>query len=306
MVILFPCRFGLSTLTFSHRENTVTCRARAVLIIWLFVVLILTSNYTASLTSILTVQQLSSSINGIDSLRENDEPIGYQVGSFVQQYLTEELHIDESRLVGLNSPEEYADALHQGRVSAIVDEHPYIELFLSSQCDFRVVGQEFMRGGWGFAFPRDSPLTPDLSTAILQLFENGDLQRINDKWLTTSSCSEDNTEIEASQLHPRSFLGLFLLCGIACVIALAIYFTKICRRFHHVSRTDVISDVGGSSSLRRLQTLISLIDEKKEPVKKRQKTQESEGSPLHDGKDGVFVRTPERQQTPTSRDGDDN
>jgi len=131
-------------------ENTVSCRARVVLIIWLFVVLILTSSYTASLTSILTVQKLSSSINGIDSLRANDEPIGYQVGSFVQQYLTEERHIDESRLVGLNSPEEYADALRQGRVSAIVDEHPYIELFLSSQCDFRIVGEEFTRGGWGF------------------------------------------------------------------------------------------------------------------------------------------------------------
>ncbi|KAL2893083.1 Glutamate receptor 3.2 [Bienertia sinuspersici] len=46
--------FSFSTLTFSHKENTH--------LIWLFVVLILTSSYTASLTSILTVQQLSSPI----------------------------------------------------------------------------------------------------------------------------------------------------------------------------------------------------------------------------------------------------
>jgi len=156
------------------------------------------------------------------------------------------------------------------------------------------------------AFPRDSPLTPDLSTAILKLSENGDLQRIRDKWLTTSSCSEDNTEIESNQLHPRSFLGLFLLCGISCVIALTIYFTKICRRFHRVSRTAGISDFGGTSSRRRLQTLISLIDEKKEPSKKRRKTEKYEESPLDGDKDGVSVRTHQRQQTPASSDGNDN
>jgi Ligand-gated ion channel len=50
---------------------------RFVLIMWLFVVLIITSSYTASLTSILTVQQLSSGIKGLDSLIASRDPIGY-------------------------------------------------------------------------------------------------------------------------------------------------------------------------------------------------------------------------------------
>lgn len=126
---------------------------RMVLIIWLFVVLIINSSYTASLTSILTVQRLSSPINGIESLKEGDEPIGYQVGSFAEHYL-EELGISKSRLVELGTPEAYAKALQngpeKGGVAAIVDELPYIELFLSSQCKYRVVGQEFTKSGWGF------------------------------------------------------------------------------------------------------------------------------------------------------------
>lgn len=117
-------------------------------------VLIINSSYTASLTSILTVQQLSSHIKGIESLRTSDERIGYQVGSFAEQYLSEELNISKSRLVPLGSPEEYAKELQRGSekggVAAVVDEHPYIELFLSSQCTFRIVGQEFSKGGWGF------------------------------------------------------------------------------------------------------------------------------------------------------------
>lgn len=127
---------------------------RMVLIIWLFVVLIINSSYTASLTSILTVQQLSSPIKGIDSLRTGDDPIGYQEGSFAERYLSEELNISKSRLVPLRTPEEYALALKngpdKGGVVAVVDERPYIELFLSTQCTFKIVGQEFTKSGWGF------------------------------------------------------------------------------------------------------------------------------------------------------------
>lgn len=127
---------------------------RLVLIIWLFVVLIINSSYTASLTSLLTVQRLSSPIKGIATLKASNEPIGYQVGSFAEHYLIEEIGIPSSRLVALGSPEAYATALKngpkKGGVAAVVDEQPYVELFLSSQCKFRIVGQEFTKSGWGF------------------------------------------------------------------------------------------------------------------------------------------------------------
>ena len=58
-------------------QNIVSVLGRFVLIMWLFVVLIVTSSYTASLTSILTVQQLSFSIKGLDSLIASSDPIGY-------------------------------------------------------------------------------------------------------------------------------------------------------------------------------------------------------------------------------------
>ncbi|KAA8520083.1 hypothetical protein F0562_014339 [Nyssa sinensis] len=132
--------FSFSTMFFSHRENTVSVLGRMVLVIWLFVVLIISSSYTASLTSILTEQQL---------------------------------------LIALGSPEKYADALEKGTVAAVIDEQPYVDLFLSKYCKFSIVGQEFTKNGWGFAFPRDSPLAVDMTTAILTLSENGDLQKIH-------------------------------------------------------------------------------------------------------------------------------
>lgn len=131
-------------------ENTLTTLGRIVLLIWLFVVLIINSSYTASLTSILTVQQLSSPITGIDSLITSNEPIGYPVGSFAENYLIEELNIPKSRLVALGSPQAYATALEKGIVAAVVDERSYVELFLSKHCKFSIRGSEFTRSGWGF------------------------------------------------------------------------------------------------------------------------------------------------------------
>ncbi|TVU33651.1 hypothetical protein EJB05_25481 [Eragrostis curvula] len=267
--------FSFSTLFFAHRENTMSTLGRGVLIIWLFVVLIIQSSYTASLTSILTVQQLDTSIRGLEDLKSSDYPIGFQVGSFAEEYMVKELNISRLRLKALGSPEEYAENLKlgpkKGGVMAIVDERPYVELFLSSYCKIAVAGSDFTSRGWGFAFPRDSPLQVDLSTAILALSENGELQRIHDKWLKTGECTADNTEmLDSNQLRLESFWGLFLICGVACVIALLIYFGIMLRRFlRHEPPESAVSEPGSSKSRRSLKKFFSFVDDREPPKKKR-------------------------------------
>src|SRR4051812_35583457 len=54
--------FGFSTLVFAHRENLKSNLSRFVVLVWVFVVLILQSSYTASLTSMLTVPQLEPTV----------------------------------------------------------------------------------------------------------------------------------------------------------------------------------------------------------------------------------------------------
>ncbi|XP_010266233.1 PREDICTED: glutamate receptor 3.3-like isoform X2 [Nelumbo nucifera] len=282
--------FSFSTLFFAHRENTMSTLGRFVLIIWLFVVLAINSSYTASLTSILTVQQLSSPIKGIESLRKTDDPIGFQVGSFAEHYLTQELGISKSRLIALGSPEEYAKALQrgpgkEGGVAAVVDERPYVDLFLSTQCNFRVVGQEFTKSGWGFAFPRDSPIAVDMSTAILALSENGDLQRIHDKWLKRSACSLDDNELESNQLHLKSFWGLFLICGLACFVALFIYFFLMIRKFTRYF-----------PGARHIKTFLSFVDEKEEHSKTRSERRQSDTTSNGSDKEDALEREPKRRE----------
>lgn len=114
----------------------------------------------------------------------------------------------------------------------------------------------------------------DLSTAILQLSETGDLQRIHDKWMTRSTCSLDNTEIESDRLQLKSFWGLFIICGAACFIALVIYFLQIMLLVRHSTPPESPSNVGP------LQRFLSLIDEKKGPSRsERRKRNGDEISP---------------------------
>ncbi|XP_061351457.1 glutamate receptor 3.4-like isoform X2 [Gastrolobium bilobum] len=287
--------FSLSTMFFSHRENTMSALGRLVLIIWLFVVLIINSSYTASLTSILTVQKLSSQIAGIDSLISSTQPIGIQDGSFARKYLIEELHIAESRIVTLKNMQDYIDALERGPsgggVVAIVDELPYIEILMSSaNCKFRNVGQEFTKSGWGFAFQRDSPLAIDLSTAILQLSENGNLQKIHDKWFSNEKeCA--TTNVSPDKLSLTSFWGLFLICGIACVLALIVFFARVLYQYTKFSpEPEEVDEETQPNRLRRtsrtpsFKDLIVFVDRKEAEIKeilkqnkKRRRSQSLEG-----------------------------
>ncbi|XP_015889581.4 glutamate receptor 3.6-like [Ziziphus jujuba] len=264
--------FSFSTLFFSHKERTASTLARFVLIIWLFVVLVLNSSYTASLTSILTVEQLSSPVKGIESLVTSNEPIGYMRGSFALNYLTDELNIHMSRLVPFDSPEEYDKALKAGPsgggVAAVVDERAYMEVFLSTRCEYSIVGQEFIKMGWGFAFPRDSPLAIDMSTAILKLSENGNLQRIHDKWLMRSACSSEGAKQDVDRLHIKSFGGLFLLSGMACILALLLYLIKMIRQFFKHSREN-------SQSV-SLRLFLQFLNQREEDLQNRSKRRRSE------------------------------
>ncbi|KAI8011657.1 Glutamate receptor 3.4 [Camellia lanceoleosa] len=271
---------------FIERESIVSTLGCLVLIFWLFVVLIINSSCTASLTSILMVQQLMSNIKGIDSLITSTNSIGVQDGSFAYNYLIEELNIAESRIKTLKK---------SGRIlAAIVDELPYIELLLYKiNCKFRTVGQEFTKSGWGFVFQRDSPLGMDLSTAILLLSKNGDPQRIHDRWISLNRCSAQANQVDENILSLTSFWDLFLICGTTCFLALTIFFCKLRWQYRRYTPEDEEQDIDELESVRPKSTWCMTsfkdFDDKKEDEvmesikrksdSKRQTSQRSYGHP---------------------------
>lgn len=111
-----------------------------------------------------------------------------------------------------------------------------------------------------------------MSTAILKLSENGELQRIHDKWLLRSACTSQNTKLEVDRLELKSFAGLFSICAVACFLALLVYFILLTRqftRYYSDPEQPSSSAGGGSSRSARLQTFLSFVDEKEETAKSR-------------------------------------
>ncbi|RAL42874.1 hypothetical protein DM860_009381 [Cuscuta australis] len=263
--------FSFSTLFKTNAEKTVSALGRIVMLVWLFLLLVVTSSYTASLTSILTVQQLSSPITGMDSLVATKWPIGYLVGSFVPKYLRDNYNVPLSRLVCLHSPEEYESALRRGPggggVAAIVDELPYIQLFLANRTDFGIIGQPFTKKEWGFVFQKDSPVAVDMSTAILKLSESKKLHEIYKKWFCNPICPSDRGRTaEPNELQVGSFLGLYILCGGFAATALLIFLFRTVRQFLRYKRKKMDpSSPSGCSQI--VYNFFDFIDEKEESIK---------------------------------------
>ncbi|XP_076883979.1 glutamate receptor 2.7-like [Bidens hawaiensis] len=220
--------FSFSTLVYAHREKLISNLSRFVVIVWVFVVLVLTSSYTASLTSMLTVERLRPTHTDINQIMKNGESVGYQHGSFVVDIL-KSFGFDDSKLKGYSTFEEYDSALQAGSqnggVSAIMDELPYIRLFLAIYCNkYTTTSFTYQTAGFGFAFPKGSPLLHDVSKAVLQVTEEK-VMNISSQWFVESAnCTQQNgAKADSGRLMLESFKGPFLIAGVSSTSALLIF-----------------------------------------------------------------------------------
>ncbi|KAK1568901.1 hypothetical protein Q3G72_030230 [Acer saccharum] len=242
--------FSFSTLVFAHKEKLRSNLSRFVVIVWVFVVLILTSSYTATLTSMITVQhiQLNSKENYIGYGSDNS-PITNTKG------VINNLNFKNTNLKSFTSTDDYANALSRGikngGVSAIIDEIPYIKVFLSKySADYSMVKTIPNTNGFAFVFRKGCPLVPDLSRAIAKLREDGKLDMMENAWFKsrkstfTSSDSEDPSNNNyVNPLTLDSFRGLFLITGVSSTLALAILYSCWLYKNWHVMKNCNFRDL---------------------------------------------------------------
>ncbi|KAK9064274.1 hypothetical protein SSX86_015654 [Deinandra increscens subsp. villosa] len=230
--------FTFSSLFFSHREKIQSNHSKVVVMIWLFVVFIITSSYTASLTSMLTVRILEPTVRDIEWLKKTNAPVGCDPDSFVGKYLTDVLGLQNIK--NISSQEEYPDNFKNGNISAAFLELPYQKYFLKVYCnEYTAVAPSYKFGGLGFVFPKDSPITDDVSGAILSLLEDGKIRDIEKKWLNTpENCSSSNPGLETDRLSLASFWGIFVISGLTSTLSLLIF---LYRLLHNQIEQRIIS-----------------------------------------------------------------
>eukprot|EP00268_Persea_americana_P030458 TRINITY_DN29461_c0_g1_i1.p1 TRINITY_DN29461_c0_g1~~TRINITY_DN29461_c0_g1_i1.p1 ORF type:complete len:367 (-),score=62.76 TRINITY_DN29461_c0_g1_i1:20-1036(-) len=213
----------------SAGEKVESNPARVVVVVWTFIVFLLMTSYTANLTAMLTVEKVQPSITDIDSLIRNGDYVGYQSASFLLEHL-KDLGFSEEKLKPYATVDEYAEALSRSSsnngVSAIIEEIPYIKVFLRKYFHkYDIAGPTFQTGGFGFVFPRGFDMVPDVSKAILNLSSSKDMFDIENKWFGAGSrFLEDSLEtpVTENKLPLKTFLGLSIITsGIAMLAVVA-------------------------------------------------------------------------------------
>ncbi|KVI11550.1 Extracellular ligand-binding receptor [Cynara cardunculus var. scolymus] len=136
----------LLSIFFAQKEKLSSNLSRFVMFVWLLVVLILITSYTATLSSLLTVEQFELASKG--------RIVGFHGGSFIRGVTISNLHFEDHNNRPYYSYEDYAHALSEdGEADAIVDEIPYIKMFLGkySSGDYSLVSSQPITSGFGFS-----------------------------------------------------------------------------------------------------------------------------------------------------------
>uniref|UniRef100_A0A5B7A9D3 Putative glutamate receptor 3.3-like n=1 Tax=Davidia involucrata TaxID=16924 RepID=A0A5B7A9D3_DAVIN len=125
--------------------------SRMVMVVWLFVALVITSSYTASLTSMLTIQRLNPTVIDVETLQKSGAKVGCDGNSFVVKYLEDVLKFDRNNIIEKYTGDAYPEALIRGEIAAAFLEVPYVKVLLAKYCNnFTTSGPTFKVGGFGF------------------------------------------------------------------------------------------------------------------------------------------------------------
>ncbi|KAM6559418.1 hypothetical protein CsatA_028657 [Cannabis sativa] len=175
------------------------------------------------------MQQLQPTISDINQLLKSGQRVGYLGNSFVYGLLRQ-TGFPASQIVAFDSAEECDQFLTMGNakggVAAVVEETPNMKPFLAQYCNkYTMIGPIFKTDGFGFVFPKGSPLVGDVSSAILNVTEGDEMNKIERKWFKNeqNTCSNSDPKTSSNNLSLSNFWGLFLIAGVSSLFALIIF-----------------------------------------------------------------------------------
>ncbi|KAH9604467.1 hypothetical protein KSS87_015697 [Heliosperma pusillum] len=265
--------YSFSMMVFAQRENVLSNLTRCVVVVWVFVVLVLTQSYTASLTSMLTVQQLQPTVTSLDELLRLGANVGFQDGSFVGDLLVRK-GFHKSKIIIYNTSDQLHDLLSNGGIAAVFDEMPYMRLFIALYPSKYLMMQPISKtDGFGFVFPKGSLLASQVSGEILRVTEGDKMVTLETKWGMQEYNNSDQGNIAtSSSLSLDSFWGLFLIVGVATATSLLIFL------FHFLYETREIW-MNSDDSIRSKSKRLAKVFENRDMAAHTFRKKDAQGTP---------------------------
>lgn len=164
---------------YPDKPTTSNTRRLMTICFWL-VGLLLVAQFTATVTSALTVQQLTSEIRGPEDLP--GKRVATVEGSTASHYLT---HHNVSYVPVTTIDEGYA-LLAAGRVDAIVYDAPVLRYYsvTGGKGKVSVIGTVFNLEKYGIALPTGSELRESINEVLLEMYQDGTLAEIESRWFS--------------------------------------------------------------------------------------------------------------------------
>lgn len=140
--------------------------------------LFIVSVFTARITSVMTVDAISGSVNSVNDL------YGKQVGTITGSTAASFLNRREIEFTGYSGLDDMLAAFENKDLDAVVFDAPILSYYASHEGRriATMTGGIFLRESYGIAFPTGSPLVEDVNQALLALREGGTYEEIYRKW----------------------------------------------------------------------------------------------------------------------------
>jgi len=140
--------------------------------------LFLVSIFVANITSKLTVQAITSSVNSINDLYRK------RVGTINNSTAAIFLDRRDMDYTRFDDPKTMLAAFAAGDLDAVVFDAPILAYYANSDNNrpARMAGPVFLRENYGIALPSGSPLAEEINQALLNLREDGSYAKLRHKW----------------------------------------------------------------------------------------------------------------------------
>ena len=240
--------FGIACL-FAQGPETYPRSAfsRATAISWWFFSLMVVTLYTASLTSMLTINRASVSIKSIEDLLNYEEySFAIKPNGIVQRLFEESeyapFQVMFNTMIRNKDSSFYSgpDGLEKTRNTdkfAFIRESPYLEYDITfPPCNLEfVLSPNSPKTGTGlaFGFPYDSELTKYVSIEFLKMFANGKMANIHAKWFRANSECKQQTESgnTANAIDFAEIRGIFYTFLVGMAIAFFFFSLKVAQTY---------------------------------------------------------------------------
>lgn len=145
---------------------------------WMLVCIIVITYFTAAITTIMTVNQLSSDIQGVNDLP--GKHVATVKGSTAERYLQEH----GMKVHAFETIDGAYDALDKDVVVAVVYDQPILDYHvqMAGSDSMQVVGRLFQRQNYGIGLQESSPYRKQINSALLKLREQGVIDELYTKW----------------------------------------------------------------------------------------------------------------------------